>query len=90
MLGYTSQLLHYANLVANQMTQHQLTCWLLGVIHNAAFSTGQVPQSWKTSLVTLVFKHGDATDTANYRPISVDEPFSTLYPKVMYDALSST
>ncbi|KAA6421290.1 MAG: hypothetical protein FRX49_08776 [Trebouxia sp. A1-2] len=46
-----------------------------------------VPQSWKTSLVTPVFKHGDATDTANYRPISVGEPISRLYANIMVQRL---
>ena len=53
----------------------------------SAFTTGQVPQSWKTSLVTPVFKHGDATDTANYRPISVGEPISRLYANIMVQRL---
>lgn len=51
----------------------------LVVLFNAAFSTGQVPQSWKTSLVTPIFEKGDATDTVNYRPISVGEPMIRLY-----------
>ena len=59
----------------------------LVVLFNAAFTTGQVPQSWKTSLVTPVFKHGDATDTANYRPISVGEPISRLCANIMVQRL---
>jgi len=59
----------------------------LVVLFNAAFSTGQVPQSWKTSEVTPVFKPGDATDTANYRPISVGEPISRLYASIMVQRL---
>ena len=31
------------------------------------------------SAVTPIFKKGDDTDTANYRPISVGEPISRLY-----------
>jgi len=65
---------------------HLLAPCLL-VLFNAAFSTGQVPKSWKTSLVTPVFKHGDATDTANYRPISVGEPISRLYASIMVQRL---
>ncbi|DBA92607.1 TPA: hypothetical protein ACH3X1_002826 [Trebouxia sp. C0004] len=55
----------------------------LVVLFNAAFSTGQVPHSWKTSLVIPVFKRGDAIDTANHRPISVGEPISRLYVSIM-------
>ncbi len=58
--GYTSELLRYAKLVAtpdDPAPAHLLAPCLL-VLFNAAFSTGQVPKSWKTSLVTPVFKHG--------------------------------
>jgi len=97
--GYTSELLRYAKLVATPddpapAPAHLLApCLLVSPAHllapcllvlfNAAFSTRQVPKSWKTSLVTLVFKHGDATDTANYKPISVGEPISRLYASIM-------
>ena len=37
----------------------------LQLLNNIAFSTGSVPQSWKTLLVTPIFEKGDeATDTA--------------------------
>ncbi len=87
--GYTSELLRYAKLVAtpdDSAPAHLLAPCLL-VLFNAAFSTGQVPKSWKTSLVTPVFKHGDATDTANYGPISVGEPISKLYASIMVQRL---
>ncbi len=87
--GYTSELLRYAQLVAtpDDPAPAHLLAPCLVVLFNAAFSTGQVPQSWKTSLVTPVFKHGDATDTANYRPISVGEPISRLYASIMVQRL---
>ena len=65
-----------------QRSQHQLTCWRLALscyIFNTAFRTGQVPQLWKTSLVTPIFKKEDA----NYRPILVGEPISRLYASIM-------
>ena len=87
--GYTSELLRYAQLVAtpDDPAPAHLLAPCLVVLFNAAFSTGQVPQSWKTSLVTPVFKRGDATDTANYRPISVGEPISRLYASIMVQRL---
>lgn len=87
--GYTSELLRYAKLVPTPdipAPAHLLAPCLV-VLFNAAFSTGQVPQSWKTSLVTPIFKKGDATDTANYRPISVGEPISRLYASIMVQRL---
>ena len=87
--GYTSELLRYAQRVAtpDDPAPAHLLAPCLVVLFNAAFSTGQVPQSWKTSLVTPVFKRGDATDTANYRPISVGEPISRLSASIMVQRL---
>ena len=89
LLGYTSELLRYAQLVptdADPAPQHLLLpC--LHMLLNTAFSSGTVPQSWKTSLVTPVFKRGDATDTANYRPIAVGEPLSRLYASILAQRL---
>ena len=89
MLGYTSELLRYAKLSAtpeDPAPAHLLAPCLL-VLFNAAFSAGQVPQSWKSSLVTPIFKKGDATDTANYRPIAVGEPISRLYASILAQRL---
>jgi len=89
MLGYTSELLRYAQLSPtpeDPAPPHLLAPCLL-VLFNAAFSAGQVPQSWKSSLVTPIFKKGDATDTANYRPIAVGEPISRLYASILAQRL---
>ena len=83
--GYTSELLRYAQLVTTP--DDPAPAHLLAPCLVVFFSTGQVPQSWKTSLVTPVFKHGHATDTANYRPISVGEPISRLYANIMIQRL---
>ena len=92
--SYTSELLRYTRLVAttdDPAPTHWLTPCLISsaisplmVLFNVAVSTGQVPQSWKTSLVSpVLFKHGDATDTAKYRPVSVSNLVSKLYASIM-------
>lgn len=89
MLGYTSELLRYAQLSATPempVPPHLLAPCLL-VLCNAAFSTGRVPLSWKSSLVTPIYKKGDATDTANYRPIAVGEPSGRLYASILASRL---
>ena len=57
------------------------------VLFNAAFSTKQAPWSLNTFLVTPVLKHGNATDTANYRPLSVSEAISRLHASIMVQRL---
>ncbi len=82
-------LLRYAKLTAtceDPAAEHLLVpC--LQLLFNTAFNTGSVPQSWKTSLVTPIFKKGDATDTANYRSIAVGEPLSRLYASILVQRL---
>ena len=89
LLGYTSELLRYAKLTATEEdpAPAHLLVPCLQLLFNTAFSTGAVPQSWKTSLVTPILKKGDATDTANYRPIAVGEPLSRLYASILVQRL---
>ena len=88
MLGYTSEMLRYAKLAATDPAPEHLLVPCLQLVSNTAFSTGSVPQSWKTSLITPIFKEGDATDTANYRPIAVGEPLSRLYASILVQRLA--
>ena len=85
MLGYSSELLHYAKLSSNpeDPAPPHLLAPCLQALLNAAFSTGQVPQSWKSSLVTPIFTKGDAADTANYKPIAADGPISRLCSSIL-------
>ena len=71
------------------MIWHQLVCLALpcgGVQCCLQHRAG----AWKTSLVTPIFKHGDATDAAKYRPISVVEQSAGCTPAPWYGALSHT
>ena len=89
LLGYSSELLRYAKLCPSDddPAPAHLLLPCLQLLFDTAFSTGSVPQSWKTSLVTPVFKKGDATDPANYRPIAVGEPLSRLYASILAQRL---
>ena len=48
-------------------------------IYNQSIETGVVPNILKVSQVTLVYKNGDATDPANYRPISTLSSLSKVF-----------
>ena len=44
---------------------------MLTLIYQASLNQGSVPEDWKKALVTPVFKKGDRSLAANYRPISL-------------------
>ena len=44
---------------------------ILCAIYQQSYSTGQVPLDWQQANVTAVFKKGDKTNPANYRPVSL-------------------
>ena len=56
-------------------------------INNQSIETGIVPNTLKVSQVTSVYKSGDATNPANYRPISTLSSFSKVFEKLIYDQL---
>ena len=56
-------------------------------IYNQSIETGVVPNILKISQVTPVYKNGDATDPANYRPISTLSSFSKVLEKLIYNQL---
>ena len=46
---------------------------------NIVFEAGEVPADWNTVLVSTIFKKGEKSESANYRPISVSNCFEKLY-----------
>jgi len=56
-------------------------------IANKSISTGIFPERLKYSIVNPVYKKGDKTSPANYRPISLLTAFSKVLEKVLYNRL---
>ena len=56
-------------------------------IFNKSSSTGIVPDVFKVSKVTPIFKSGTLSDPSNYRPIATLSPFSKALERVIYDQL---
>ena len=58
-------------------------------IINLSFSSGVVPDDWKTSRVVPLFKSGNREEMDNYRPISIFPVISKIAEKVLYHQLFS-
>ena len=80
--GYTSELLCYAQLEAtpDDLAPAHLLAPCLVVLFSLQHRAGDPVLE---DLLSPGFKHGDATDIHNNRPISVGEPSSRLYASIM-------
>jgi hypothetical protein len=56
---------------------------VLHMLFNACFSSGQIPASWKKSIITPIPKTGDVRVTSNYRGISVACSMYKLYCSIL-------
>ena len=56
-------------------------------IINNSINKGTVPDLLKISCITPIFKNGNKTDPANYRPISILPSFNKILERVIYDQL---
>ena len=54
---------------------------------NTSFTEGIFPVKLKLARVVPIFKAGDPTQIANYRPISVLTFFSKVFEKIMYNCI---
>ena len=59
----------------------------LSLIFNKSFSSGCLPSCWKHSVITPIFKKGDPTMAANYRPISLTSIPCKVMESIVREAL---
>ena len=59
----------------------------LANIFNTSLKSGTVPDEWKVSRITPIFKKGDASLVSNYRPISLLSLVGQLLERVVHSAL---
>ena len=53
----------------------------LSHIFNSLMSIGKIPSAWRKAIITPIFKKGQSSNPANYRPISLTSIFSKLMEK---------
>jgi hypothetical protein len=56
-------------------------------IYYKSITSGIIPDIFKISRVTPIYKNGDVTDPNNYRPISTLSPFSKVLEKIVHDQM---
>jgi hypothetical protein len=52
-------------------------------IINASFETGKFPSIYKKTIITPIYKAGDAENINNYRPISLVSSIAKIYEKIV-------
>lgn len=58
-------------------------CSVLASIFNVCLKYEKIPEEWKTSMTSLIYKKGDPHDTANWRPIAIMRTIYKLYTGVL-------
>lgn len=58
-------------------------CSVLASIFNVCLKYEKIPEDWKTSITSLLYKKGDPHDIANWRPIAIMRTIYKLYTGVL-------
>ena len=59
----------------------------LTLFWSKSFNTGHIPEALKTQYITPIFKKGDRTDPANYRPVSLTSHVMKTFERVLRNRL---
>ena len=61
----------------------------LNHVFNLSLASGKIPQEWKNTKVTPIFKAGNETNIENYGPISVLPVVVKVFERLVYAQLYS-
>ena len=59
----------------------------LSMIFRESLRTGETPTDWRSANVTPIFKKGDRTDPANYRPVSLTSQVCKVLETIVRDQM---
>ena len=59
----------------------------LSMIFQESLRTGETPEDWRSANVTPIFKKGDRTDPANYRPVSLTSQVCKVLESIVRDQM---
>ena len=62
---------------------------MLTLIFQASHDQSQVPEGWKSALVTPLFKKGDKSNPSNYRPVSLTSICSKIMEHIIHSHVMS-
>ena len=61
----------------------------LKLMWTESFNSGTIPSSLKTQYITPIYKKGNRTDPANYRPVSITSHLIKVFERVLRNSLVS-
>jgi len=56
---------------------------ILATIYSRCMRTSRIPEYWKTSITTLIYKKGDAGNPGNWRPINLQSAVYKVYAAIL-------